>query len=117
MNRFKLLAKAARTGRVAFVAWRYRFGYWEAVLSLLAAAKQALHAALVYRKDNPLAAARLETCDTCPFEWHGHCGRPGEFMSESDDQAGCWCVLELAAQLPKKKCFARNHGYDFGWIK
>ena len=34
---------------------------------------------------------------------------------DNGEPLGCWCVLDIAAQVPEKRCWLREHGFDQGW--
>ena len=92
-----------------------RLGEWRR----LAYGAVALARAIVTRRSD-LSEKRLEHClSQCEFADNliGTCGYVGELWQSPDgpQPAGCWCLLDQAAKLKHKDCWARANGLAVGW--
>lgn len=97
------------------------YGWREGTIRIVRAAGQ-----LIKAQFYPKAwkwKSRLAHCEKCDLfnKTLSTCGTPGESYfnheTQSFDSLGCWCKMREAARLPKKDCWARANGMDFGWPK
>jgi len=107
-----------RTGFVAGRAFVREFGIREGGKSVLHGAWEALKASL--HSETPQSRERLKSCLTCKMmdKSYMSCGNPTEFYVDAKGtkrSLGCHCFLPLAVRLSKHDCWARAHGFDWGW--
>ena len=107
-----------RTGTVAGRAFIREFGWREGGKRILYGIREALKASSY--SETPQSKDRMSSCERCQMysKEFASCGEPTEFYLDADDNRkslGCHCYLPLAVKAPSHDCWARFHGFPWGW--
>lgn len=76
--------------------------------------------ARLFHRPSLLSDRRTFACKKCQMFDHkfGTCGEVGIVYQDKHfvtHPLGCWCICRLSNRLPRKDCWAKHHGLDFGW--